>query len=361
MTANREQVAAGFAALARRGISRRSFIQLCTAMAVALGLEGKYGLPMARAAAAAVGKKPVVWMQGQGCTGCTTSLLSSFDPGPAEIVLDLLSIRFHPTIMAGAGEVAVEAWREAVAQGGYLLVLEGSIPTADPRFATVDGQPFAHQFAEAAARAEVVVAAGSCASFGGIPRAGITGAAGAQAIAKDRVVINLPSCPVKPTRLLGTLLYYLTFKEAPPLDEHRRPVPYYRRFLQHDSCPRRGHFEQGEFLQDWNDPDTADWCLLYKGCKGPLTYTDCPRIWWNDGVNYCIRAGSPCSGCTQPEFYDQFSPLYLKQENLPAPGILGMSAPVMAKGIAALTASGVAAHALVRAMGGKKSEKEDEA
>lgn len=359
MTDKRE-AAAGFAALARRGVSRRSFIKLCTAAAVALGLDVSYGPRMADAAAAAVGKKPLVWMQGQGCTGCSESLISSFDPGPAEIVLDLLSVRYHPTIMAGAGEVATEAWQEALRQGGFILVLEGAIPMADPRFALVDGRPFAEQFAEAAARAEVVVAAGSCAAYGGIPRAGITGAAGAQAVVKDKPLINLPSCPVKPTRLLGTLLYYLTFKEAPPLDEHLRPVPYYRRFLQHESCPRRGHFEQGEFLQDWNDPDTADWCLLYKGCKGPLTYTDCSRIWWNDGVNYCIRAGSPCSGCTQPEFYDRFSPLYKKQENFPAPGILGMNAPALAKGIAGLTAAGVATHAVVRAVSGKKNEKEDE-
>lgn len=349
-----EEITAGLATLARRGVSRRSFLKLCTAAAVAIGLDFRAGRRMARAAAAAVGKKPVVWMQGQGCTGCSESLLSSLDPNPAAIVLDLLSVRYHPTIMAGAGQVAQHAWEEAVRQGGYILVLEGAIPLADPRFCLVEGRPFSELFAEAAEKAEVVVAAGSCAAYGGIPAAGITGASGAQAVVKGKPVINLPSCPVKVNRLLGTVLYYLSFKEAPPLDDYGRPIPYYGRFLQHDSCPRRGHYERGEFLKDWNDPATADWCLLYKGCKGPFTYTDCPRIWWNDGVNYCIRAGSPCSGCTQPEFYAKFTPLYAKQENMPEPGLFGLSAATVAKGVAGLAAAAVAAHAVARAAAGRQ-------
>lgn len=351
-----EDVAQGLASLARRGISRRSFLKLCSATALAMGLDFKVGRRMARAAAAAISKKPVVWMQGQGCTGCSESLLSSLDPDPAAIILDLLSVRYHPTIMAGAGKIAQRAWEEAVRQGGYILVLEGAIPLADPRFCLVEGRPFSELFIEAARKAEVVVAAGSCASYGGIPAAGPTQAAGAQAVVKDKPVINLPSCPAKPSRLLGTLLYYLSFREAPPLDDFGRPIPYYQRFLQHDSCPRRGHYERGEFLKDWNDPKTVDWCLLYKGCKGPLTYTDCPRIWWNDGANYCIRAGSPCSGCTQPEFYAKLSPLYAKQEIIPEPNVFGLSITTAAKGITGLAAVGVAAHAAARFIAGRQQE-----
>ncbi|GAW90923.1 hydrogenase small subunit [Calderihabitans maritimus] len=354
-----ELVEEGFQRLEARGISRRTFIKLCAMTAAAFGLEVQLGPKMAEAAAENIGKKPLVWMQGQGCTGCSESLLSSFEPGPAEIILDMLSVRFHPTIMAASGEGAISAWKEAIEQGGYLLVLEGSIPTADPRFCMVEGRPLLDQFREAARKAEVVVAAGSCASYGGIPRAGKTGAVGAADVLEGQTVINLPSCPVKPTRLLGTVLYYLSFGEAPPLDEYNRPVPYYKRYLQHDSCPRRGHYERGEFLRDWNDPETVDWCLYYKGCKGPYTYTDCPRIWWNDGVNYCIRAGSPCAGCTQPEFYDQFTPLYAKQENFPNPGIAGLSPASLAKGIAGLTAVGVASHAVAKAVKNKSGGGEE--
>ena len=346
MDLSRLEVAPGI--LEPRGLSRREFLKLCTATAVALGLSEGFGPRLAEAAEQAARKKPVIWMQGQGCTGCSESTLSSLNPGPAEIVLDMLSIRYHPTIMAASGHVAQKAWKDSVEAGGYVLVLEGSIPTADPRFAEVEGKAFADQFKEAAARADLVVAAGSCASFGGIPRAGITKGGGVADYIKDKPVVNVPSCPAKPSRLLGTLLHVLAFKKTPELDEYKRPVPYYKRFLQHDNCPRRAHFEKSEFLRDWNDPAQVNYCLLYMGCKGPKTYTDCPRIWWNDGVNYCINAGSPCAGCTQPEFYDQFTPLYVKQENFPLPGVGGVSTGTVAKMVAGATGIGIAAHAAAR-------------
>lgn len=357
MSLKTDPIQDGYALLERRGISRRGFINLCTAACVAFGLDLGFAPRMADAAVAKLGKKPVVWLQGQSCTGCSESLLSSLSPGPAEIVLDMLSIRFHPTIMAASGEQAVRAAEDTIATGGYLLILEGSIPTADPRYCLVDGRPLLEQFQEAAANAEAVIAVGSCASYGGIPRAGFTGACGARDVLEGIPVVNIPSCPAKPTRLLGTLLYYFSLEELPPLDEDGRPVPYYRRYLQHDSCPRRAHYERGEFLIDWNNPDTADWCLFYMGCKGPYTYTDCPRIWWNDGVNYCVRAGSPCAGCTQPEFYDQFTPLYAKQDSFPGPGLERLSSASVAKGIAGAAVAGVAVHAVGRTVTGKDGGK----
>ena len=54
------------------------------------------------------------------------------------------------------------------------------------------------------------------------------------------------------------------------------------------------------------------------GCKGPVTYADCPTRMWNSGTNWCIGAGSPCHGCVEPDFPDRLSPLYRKidEENL---------------------------------------------
>ncbi|MFZ5943101.1 MAG: hydrogenase small subunit [Bacillota bacterium] len=303
----------GYERLEKRGVSRRDFIKICTASCLALGLDVSFGPKMADAAAANLAKKPLIWMQGQGCTGCSSSLLSSLDPGPEKIILDLLSVRFHPTIMAAAGTEAVASLDQAIKEGNYLLVLEGSIPTADDRYCMVEGHSFREQFEKAAARAELVIAAGSCAAYGGIPRAGNTGAVGAQDIIKVQNLVNLPSCPVKPDRLVGIILYYLSHNELPRLDKNRRPVAYYRYTL-HDSCHRRLHYENGEFLLDWNDPATTDWCLYHKGCKGKETFTNCGTSWWNNGVSFCGYAGSPCSGCSQPEFYEQFSPLFANPE-----------------------------------------------
>lgn len=299
----------GYERLERRGISRRDFLKLCTLSCIAFSLDLGFASKMAEAAAANLTKKPLIWMQGQGCTGCSESLFSSADPEPEQILLDLLSVRFHPTIMAAAGDQAIGSWEHCLEEGNYLLVLEGSIPTADPRFCTVEGRPFLEQFKKAASKAEAVIAVGSCACYGGIPRAGFTGAVGAQDILNGVKVVNIPSCPVKPDRLVGTLLYYLSKNQLPRLDKHGRPLAYYRWTL-HDSCHRRLHYERGEFLRDWNDPKTADWCLYYKGCKGKEVFTNCSSYWWNDGVNYCGYSGSPCAGCSQPEFYEQFSPLF---------------------------------------------------
>ena len=58
--------------LQARGISRRDFLKFCSTIAVALSLPINY----ASSIAATLGKtkKPVVlWLEFQGCTGCTES------------------------------------------------------------------------------------------------------------------------------------------------------------------------------------------------------------------------------------------------------------------------------------------------
>lgn len=293
------------------GISRRSFLKFCAATAVMLGLESSYGPIFAEAATEAIKKKPVIWLQGQGCTGCSTSLLSSLNPGPAEILLDMISMRFNTTIMGSTGHVSAGVLEETFKEGNYLVVIEGSIPTADPRYCIVEGKGFEELVLEAAKNAEAVVAVGTCAAYGGLPKAaGITGAVGVSEIVKDKPVVNIPGCPMNPSWLMGTLLYYLSFQELPALDNIGRPLAYYGNNNIHETCPRVNYFQKGQFLTDWNDPVTANWCLLLVGCKGPITNADCNRNWWNDGVNSCIRSGAPCAGCVQPQFYEGVAPLY---------------------------------------------------
>ncbi|CAA7600182.1 ferredoxin hydrogenase [Acididesulfobacillus acetoxydans] len=353
--------------LERKGLNRREFLKAVAAATAALGLPAIYEPRIAEAVEKAAAKPPVIWLEGQDCTGCTESVLASFDPGPAEIVLDLLSVRYHETIMAASGTVA-ESWLEDnIKQGGYLLVVEGSIPTADDRFLTIGGRPFRQIVEEAAAKAGAIVAVGACACFGGIPAAGPTGAKGVQDVVKNKPVINLPGCPVKPTWVLGTVLQYLVFKKVPQLDGNKRPLAYFGTLL-HDNCPRRGHFEQSQFLTDWNDPSQKDYCLLLKGCKGPKTYTDCAQSWWNDGVNFCINASSPCAGCTQPEFYAAgpldhragFAPLYVRTDTMSLPGVGGVSPGTVGKVIAGAAVVGAGVHLIGNAATGRlKQEKQE--
>lgn len=299
------------ARLELRGISRRDFLRYCLTAAAVYGLHQCFGGVFAHAAASAAKKKPVIWIQGQGCTGCSCSLLSAMSPPVAEVLLDTISMRFNSTIMSSAGNVSVGVLKKTMDEGGYLLVVEGSVPTADPRYCVVEGMPFTELVVKASKNAAAVVAVGTCAAYGGIPRAGLTGAKSVSEVVAGKPVVNIPGCPMKPDWLLGTLLYYLSFGELPALDAQGRPQAYYGRHFLHDSCPRAAYFERGQFLQDWNNPDTANWCLLKVGCKGPITYADCNTVPWNDGANSCVRAGSPCAGCVQPEFYADLAPLYV--------------------------------------------------
>lgn len=354
-----------FDLLKAKGITRRDFLKLITATTAALGLPDLVVPQAASALEQAINKPPVIWLEGMDCAGCTESTIATLNPSAAELVLDMISIRYHETIMAGSGNKAEEAYQAAL-KDKFILVVEGSIPSQEDRYCLVGGKAFRKTLIETAQKAQAVIAVGSCASEGaGIPGACATGAVGVEEIFKaagvNTPLINLPCCPVKPTTLIGTIVYYLTYKKVPTLDSQKRPTVFYGTLL-HDNCPRRGHFEHGEFLQDWNDPAQKEYCLLLKGCKGPKTYTDCAQVWWNDNANFCINAGSPCSGCSEKGFYQAFSPLYAKQENFSLPGIGQINVDTVGPIIGGAAAVGLGIHLAASAATGrlnKKDHKED--
>jgi len=342
--------------LAARGVSRRSFLKLIAATSAALGLPSAVFPKTVQAVEEALEKPPVLWLHGMECTGCSESLLATLNPSIAEVVLDMLSIRYHETIMAASGHVAEEAYKETLNEN-FVLVVEGSIPSKEDRYCMVGGKAFRETVLEAAQKAAAVIAVGSCACDGaGIPGACDVGAVGVRELLLTNniatPVINLPCCPPKPQTMLGTIVYYLTYKDVPPLDEQGRPLVFYGKLL-HDNCPRRGQFEAGNFLEDWNDPAQKDYCLLLKGCKGPKTYTDCAQVWYNDNTNFCINAGSPCSGCSEAGFFANFSPLYQKQEIFKLPGIGNINADTTGKVIGIATAAGIGVHLVATAASGR--------
>lgn len=354
-----------FDLLSAKGVSRRDFLKLVGAAIAAFGLPDVFAPQAANAVEQAMKKPPVIWLSGMECTGCTESTISSLNPSSAQLILDMISLRYHEVIMAGSGNTAEEAYQDAL-KDPFILAVEGSIPSKEDRYCMVGGKPFRQTLIEAAQKAQAVIAVGSCAYEGaGIPGACDTGAVGVSEILKaegiNTPLINLPCCPVKPTTLMGTLIYYLTYQKVPPLDSYNRPLAYYGSLL-HDNCPRRGHFENGEYLTDWNDPVQKEYCLILKGCKGPKTYTDCAQVWWNDNANFCINAGSPCAGCSEKDFYQGFSPLYSKQEGFKLPGIGPVNADTVGKAIGGAAAVGVGVHLAASAATGrlkKQDHKED--
>ena len=348
-------------------LTRRDFLKYCAVTAAAFGLADSVVPRMAEALGSALSKPPVIWIEGADCAGCSESFLANFNPGPAEIILDKISLRYHETVMNASGSLAESVLEDTYNKGQYVLVVEGAIPTKeDGRFCTVAGETFAHLTTRLAQKAAVIIAVGSCATYGGIPAAcDLTGAVGVSGLFNgqmDGKIINLPTCPLKPDHFVATVLYYLTEHKIPPRDRYLRPTAFYGMLL-HDNCPRRGHFEAGEFLTDWNDPNQNRWCLFKKGCKGPWTYTDCSLHQWNDNVNFCIGASGPCAGCSQPEFYAGFTPLYAEQAGLPVANAAQVNVDTVGYILGGAAVAAVGLHAVGRAVtsGGKdKGEGGDE-
>src|SRR3972149_1476768 len=85
-----------------------------------------------------VQKYPVVWLQCATCTGCSVSALNSVSPTIKNLLVDevipgkTLNLRYHATLMAGAGDGAIEAMERTAQEdnGGFILIVEGAVPTA---------------------------------------------------------------------------------------------------------------------------------------------------------------------------------------------------------------------------------------
>ncbi len=358
--------------LEKKGMTRRQFLRVAGGAAALLGLSEAFIPQIADAlAAAAAGKPPVLWLQGQNCTGCSVSFLNSTYPEVAEVVLDKLSVRYHPTVMAASGGLATGVLDDTLEKlaDKFVLVLEGPIPTKEEgRFCTFgvkNGKDVTYEewVKELAPKAAAIIANGNCASFGGIPaaNASVTGTTPVSGIVpKDKPLINVGGCPSNPDWFIGTVLAYLTDANAlvKNLDSYNRPKLFFGETI-HENCPRRGAFDAGLFLEDWNDvnPD-FELCMFKKGCKGPVTYADCPTRRWNSKVNWCVGANAPCHGCAEPTFYEALSPLY---EPLPNVNMIGLTPTVDTIGwvAAGATAVGIGAHFLAKQLG-KKSEAGEE-
>ncbi|MBW2709353.1 MAG: hypothetical protein JRD04_08765 [Deltaproteobacteria bacterium] len=70
-------------------LTRRDFVRLGIKIAALTGIS-PYALPkIVNALEELAGKNaPVLWLQGQSCSGCSVSRLNSAAPGPAEILTE---------------------------------------------------------------------------------------------------------------------------------------------------------------------------------------------------------------------------------------------------------------------------------
>jgi [NiFe] hydrogenase small subunit len=280
-----------------KGVSRRDFMKFCTFLTATMGLSSSFIPKVAEVFAAPTQRPPVIWLHLGECTGCTEATLRSMYPWIDQLVLDVLDVAYHETIMAAAGHQAEEVLQNTLAKhkGKFICVVEGAIATKfNGGYGKVGGRTFLQSAKEVCSQAAGVICIGSCSAYGNIPAAK-PNPGGYKGVGE---VLGIKT------------VNYLLLGKLPALDDIGRPLFAYGQTI-HDNCPRRGHFESGEFVTEFGSKEAAEGYCLYKvGCRGPETYNNCSIVKFNGGTSWPVQAGHPCIGCSQPDFWDKFTPFY---------------------------------------------------
>jgi [NiFe] hydrogenase small subunit len=297
-----------------KGVSRRDFMKFCTFLTATMGLSSSF-VPKVAEVFAGTGKRtPVVWMHFSECTGCSEGFLRSMYPWVDELILEVLSVDYHETIMAAAGHQAEENLHESIRhnKGQYIAICEGAVPTKDGGvYGKIGGRPMMDIANEVCRDAAAVICIGNCSCFGGIQSAA-PNLGGFKSVAEATGVktVNIAGCPPNPINLVGTVVNFLLMGRLPDLDAQGRPLFGYGKTI-HDQCPRRAHFEMGEFVTEFgSEEERKGFCLYPMGCRGPETYNNCPIVKFQGGTSWPIQAGHPCIGCSEPKFFDKMTPFY---------------------------------------------------
>lgn len=256
------------------------------------------------------------WIQCGACGGDTMSLLGMETPNLVALLGDLqIEMLWHPSLSYD-GQISYDTLLANLRQGRQpldILLVEGFVingPINSGGFDTYRGESKAVIVKDLAAQAGVVIAVGTCACFGGIGKLGGIDATGLQFYdhhpggllgtsyrsQRGWPVVNLPGCPVHPT-VLKDILYAACEDTPPVLNKFQAPEDWFG-ILVHQGCTRNEYHEYRVEDNDFGGPG----CMFFHlGCRGPLTYSPCNKILWNNR-NSKTNAGVPCFGCTQPEF-----------------------------------------------------------
>jgi hydrogenase small subunit len=295
--------------LRMRGVTRRGFVKFCAATASMMALPPS-AVPALAAALEKARRPSIIWLSFQECTGCAESITRADAPTLESLIFDHISLDYQHTLMAASGDAAEAAREQAMHEnaGKYLLIVDGSIPVKDGgTYSTIAGITNLQMLEDTAKGAAVIISLGSCAAYGGIPKANPnpTGAVPVSQIITGKPIVNVPGCPPIPVVITGVIAQYLAFGTLPELDVHGRPKAFFGQNI-HDRCYRRPFYERGLFAESFDDEGAkAGWCLWKLGCKGPVTYNACAVTKWNYGTSFPIQSGHGCIGCSEPDFWDK--------------------------------------------------------
>jgi hydrogenase small subunit len=296
----------------------------------------------------------VLWITaGLGCDGDTIAMTAASQPSIEDLVdgafPGIPKVKLHNPFLTYENGDEFMGNFYAAAEGKldpFILVIEGSIPNEGNKsegywaaFGTdkETGQPITtcEWIDKLAPKAWAVLAAGTCATYGGIHamEGNPTGCMGLADYLgwgwRSRgglPIVNVPGCPVLPDNFMETLLYllYQSAGRAPmiSLDEALRPVWLFGQTV-HEGCDRGGYYEQADFAAEYGSP----LCIVKLGCWGPVVQCNVGKRGWMNGVGGCPNVGGICIGCTMPGFPDKFMP-FMDQP----PGSLLSSHAVMTYG-----------------------------
>ncbi|MBU0720269.1 hydrogenase small subunit [bacterium] len=340
-----------------KGFSRREFMAWAGAMTAMLMLPASF-TPLVARAAELSDRLPIIWLHMAECTGCSESLLRTDAPTVDSLIFDYISLEYHETLMAAAGWQAEENLENAIEKykGRYILMVEGAIPSGEESmYLTIGAHGTSGEVSakKASENAAAIFAIGTCSSFGGV-QAAYPNPTNAHPLSDvtNKVVINVPGCPPSEKNIVGTLLHFILYGTLPALDAYNRPKWAYGQRI-HDMCERRGHFDAGEFVENFGDDGAKKGYCLYKmGCKGPYTFNNCSKNKFNQHTSWPIQSGHGCLGCSEPNFWDTMGPFEEpvadKIYNTVFGGV-GADATADKVGIGILTATalGIAAHAVL--------------
>jgi hydrogenase small subunit len=284
-------------------LSRRNFLNICKTSSVALGLSA-LDIIRLQDLLANPAAPTILWLQGSGCTGCTVSFLNYISATQSTDIADLLindvNLAYHNTAMAAVADTGIEALDAAYAKGGYILAVEGGVPTAFDGNACIAWSlggkdvTFLEAVRTLSAHAASILCIGTCACYGGVAAAPPNPTA-VQSVgtATGKSTINIPGCPPHPDWIVWAITQMLLGKVG-ELDDRRRPKALYSKVV-HESCPRKDAKLASTYGQD-------GLCLKGLMCAGPKTKANCPKIAWNNHVNWCTETNAQCIGCTEPAF-----------------------------------------------------------
>ncbi len=268
----------------------------------------------------------LIWMTGIGCNGCTLAMLEASDPGIDDLIFGNVPdaprvTLIHPELSMESGAQYLGLLERAASgtSAPFVLVLEGALPVDLPNPggvshvitaaagevtespSTFSPPTLALWIERLAARAEAVIAIGSCASWGGIPASSgsalhvqsLSDLLGHHYVSRGGLpVVNIPGCAPPGQVFIETLIYvFLHLKQFVPLDldEERRPRWLYR----HNVYPLPPRVEY---------PPAVGFDLSQRptvGCPVPVTG-------WVRNIGGCTKVGGSCIGCTERDFVDRF-------------------------------------------------------